>query len=169
MRHRSISPDTGTVSGYWNGCSSALRKRLAKILFLAAVSLVATLARAVTPQDLLAHPPTNYFNDYAGIIQSSSAAYLNDALATFVRGAGPHEISGWAALAILIFLLLFPVGIVFLAFRFGHMHRVRGSTGTGIGGHDAASSSDSGSSSGSDSDFSGGGGDSGGGGASGDW
>ena len=33
----------------------------------------------------MAHPPTKYFNDYADVIQSSSAAYLNDALATFER------------------------------------------------------------------------------------
>jgi len=85
MRHRSISPDTGIVSRYWKGCGFGIRKRLGQILFLAAVSLIATFARAVTPQDLLAHPPTKYFNDYADVIQSSSAAYLNDALATFER------------------------------------------------------------------------------------
>ena len=85
MRHRSISSDAAIVSRYWKGCWFGLRKRLGQILVLAAVSLIATLARAVTPQDLLAHPPTNYFNDYAGVIQSSSAAYLNDALTTFER------------------------------------------------------------------------------------
>jgi uncharacterized protein len=85
MRHRSISADTGIASRYWKGSWFGLRKRLGQILFLAAVSLIATFARAVTPQDLLAHPPTKYFNDYADVIQPSSATYLNDALATFER------------------------------------------------------------------------------------
>src|SRR5262249_45133703 len=59
--------------------------RFGQILFLAAFSLIAAPAGAITPQDLLAHPPTNYFDDYAAIIQPASAAYLNDALATFER------------------------------------------------------------------------------------
>ena len=254
-----------------------------QILFLAVFSLIATPAGAITPQDLLAHPPTNYFNDYAAVIQPASAAYLNDALATFERdtsnqvlvvvfpewptdlafddyaqdlfraakigqqgrdngvlilvsvkehkirihtgrgleGALPdalciriirddfspqfqtgnydegfrrglaaiiaaargeyrgngktvgqsshsHELNGWVVLVILILLLLFFGGIVVLAFRQGHMQRIRGSTG-GNGGRDTGSSSDSGGSSGGDSGFSGGGGDSGGGGASDDW
>jgi uncharacterized protein len=59
--------------------------RLGQIFFLATSSLIGAPAGATTPQDLLAHPPTNYFNDYADVIQSASAAYLNDALATFER------------------------------------------------------------------------------------
>ncbi|MBV9273617.1 MAG: TPM domain-containing protein [Verrucomicrobia bacterium] len=42
-------------------------------------------ASAVTPGDLLAHPPTRYFNDYAGIVTPAVAASLNERLATFER------------------------------------------------------------------------------------
>ena len=283
MHRCSISPGTGIDPGK-RYCPRRQTSTGSPAL-VALIWLVALSTRAVTPQDLLAHPPTNYFSDYAGVTQSSSANYLNDALATFERdtsnqvvvavfpewpadlafddyaqdlfraakigqqgrdngvlilvsikehkirihtgrglegvlpdalciriiredfapqfqtgnydqgfrrglaavlaaargeyrgdgttaaqrGAGPHEISGWAALVILVFLLLFPAGIVFLAFRYGHMQRIRGSAGAGSRGRDTASSSDGGGSSGGDSGFSGGGGDSGGGGASGDW
>ncbi|MBV8213043.1 MAG: TPM domain-containing protein [Verrucomicrobia bacterium] len=42
-------------------------------------------AFAVTPQELLAHPPTNYFNDYAQVVTPAAAVALNHTLADFDR------------------------------------------------------------------------------------
>jgi hypothetical protein len=52
------------------------------------MTLVALMASAwaVTPKDLLAHPPTRYFNDYAQVAQPASTTYLNNILANFERG-----------------------------------------------------------------------------------
>jgi uncharacterized protein len=56
---------------------------LLALLVLAAAFLVP--ASAVTPNDLLAHPPTRYFNDFAGVVTPAIAASLNDRLAAFER------------------------------------------------------------------------------------
>jgi uncharacterized protein len=42
-------------------------------------------ALAITPQELLAHPPKKYFNDYAQMVQPATATYLEKALENFER------------------------------------------------------------------------------------
>ena len=42
-------------------------------------------ALAVSPQELLANPPKRYFNDYAQMVQSATAASLESQLANFER------------------------------------------------------------------------------------
>ena len=58
---------------------------LLPLLFLGLVLLSATSALAVTPQELLANPPKKYFNDYAQMVQPTTAAYLENALQNFER------------------------------------------------------------------------------------
>jgi uncharacterized protein len=58
---------------------------LQRLLLLALALLPAASALAVTPQELLAHPPKRYFNDYAQMAQPATAAYLEGALANFER------------------------------------------------------------------------------------
>ncbi len=55
------------------------------LLLLALALLPAASALAVTPQELLAHPPKRYFNDYAQMAQPATAAYLESTLANFER------------------------------------------------------------------------------------
>jgi uncharacterized protein len=64
--------------GMPRGVSPLLALLVLTLAFLAPAS-------AVTPGDLLAHPPTRYFNDYAGIVTPAVAASLNERLATFER------------------------------------------------------------------------------------
>lgn len=54
-------------------------------MFLALVFLPIASALAVTPQELLAHPPTRYFNDYAGVVSASDANALNTSLVNFEK------------------------------------------------------------------------------------
>jgi uncharacterized protein len=64
------------------------RKTNALALLGLALTLVVswiTPASAVTPSDLLAHPPTRYFNDYAQVVRPATAVSLNDRLANFER------------------------------------------------------------------------------------
>ena len=55
------------------------------LVFLALVLLPIASALAVTPQELLAHPPTRYFNDYAGVVSASDANALNTSLVNFEK------------------------------------------------------------------------------------
>jgi uncharacterized protein len=54
-------------------------------LVLALVVLPIGSALAVTPQELLTHPPTRYFNDYAGVVSASDANALNTSLVNFEK------------------------------------------------------------------------------------
>ena len=281
MLRCSISAGTSVVSENWEGYRAGSLTAARWLLLMTLVAFMAS-ARVVTPKDLLAHPPTRYFNDYAQVVQPASSTYLNNFLANFERGtsnqilvvifpewptevvfddfaqdlfrsakigqpgrnngalvsvsikelkirnhtgtglggalsdalciriirddpapqfrtgnydegfrqgavmaavdgeyhgdgktaaeqnAHNHGISGSMALVIFVLLVLLPVSTVILAFRLGHMYRIRGSRGDRTGGGDAGGSSDGGSRSGGDSGFSDGDGDSGGG-ASSDW
>jgi uncharacterized protein len=65
---------------------SCIPKEVPLLLTLLVLALVFLApASAVTPSNLLAHPPTRYFNDYAGIVTPATAASLNDRLANFER------------------------------------------------------------------------------------
>jgi uncharacterized protein len=55
------------------------------LVFLALVLLPVASALAVTPQELLTHPPTRYFNDYAGVVSASDANALNKSLENFEK------------------------------------------------------------------------------------
>ena len=55
------------------------------LVLLALVFLPIASALAVTPQELLAHPPTRYFNDYAGVVSASDANALNTSLVNFEK------------------------------------------------------------------------------------
>ena len=55
------------------------------LVFLALVLLPVASALAVTPQELLTHPPTRYFNDYAGVVSASDANALNKSLEDFEK------------------------------------------------------------------------------------
>jgi uncharacterized protein len=55
------------------------------LVLLALVLLPVASALAVTPQELLAHPPTRYFNDYAGVVSASDANALNTSLVNFEK------------------------------------------------------------------------------------
>jgi hypothetical protein len=125
------------------------------------VVLVAS-AWAVTPKDLLAHPRTRYFNDYAQVVklaisgdpglpfragnydegfrQGLAAAddeYQGAGKTAAEQNAHNHGISGWTALVLLVLLVLVPVSTVILAFRLGQMYRKRRSRGDRTGGGDA--------------------------------
>jgi uncharacterized protein len=67
----------GRVDFFGNG--------LQRLLLLALALLPAASALAVTPQELLTHPPKRYFNDYAQMAQPATAAYLESTLANFER------------------------------------------------------------------------------------
>ena len=62
-----------------------VRGRFCLLTLLALVFLPIASALAVTPQELLAHPPTRYFNDYAGVVSASDASALNTALENFEK------------------------------------------------------------------------------------
>ena len=66
---------------------SSLASRLSHLtlVFLALVLLPVASALAVTPQELLTHPPTRYFNDYAGVVSASDANALNTSLEKFEK------------------------------------------------------------------------------------
>jgi uncharacterized protein len=55
------------------------------LTLLALVLLPIASALAITPQELLAHPPSRYFNDYAGVVSASDANALNTSLANFEK------------------------------------------------------------------------------------
>jgi len=61
------------------------RGRFNLLALLALVFLPIASALAVTPQELLAHPPTRYFNDYAGVVSASDANALNTSLVNFEK------------------------------------------------------------------------------------
>jgi uncharacterized protein len=62
-----------------------LRGRFVLSALLALILLPVTSVLAVTPQELLAHPPTRYFNDYAGVVSASDANALNRFLENFEK------------------------------------------------------------------------------------
>ena len=65
---------------------SPLTSHLSRLtLAFALVLLPIASALAVTPQELLAHPPTRYFNDYAGVVSASDANALNTSLVNFEK------------------------------------------------------------------------------------
>jgi uncharacterized protein len=67
------------------GALSRFRGRFCLSGLLALVFLPFASALAVTPQELLAHPPTRYFNDYAGVVSASDANALNTSLENFEK------------------------------------------------------------------------------------
>jgi uncharacterized protein len=67
------------------GTLPRLRGRFCLLALLALVLLPIASALAVTPQELLAHPPTRYFNDYAGVVSASDANALNTSLVNFEK------------------------------------------------------------------------------------
>jgi uncharacterized protein len=62
-----------------------LRGRFCLLALLALVLLPIASALAVTPQELLTHPPNRYFNDYAGVVSASDANALNTSLVNFEK------------------------------------------------------------------------------------
>ena len=62
-----------------------LRGRFVLSALLALILLPVASVLAVTPQDLLAHPPTRYFNDFAGVVSASDANALNRSLENFEK------------------------------------------------------------------------------------
>jgi uncharacterized protein len=87
---------SGETSGGWirtsrrksrttRGALPRLRGRFCLFALLALVLLPIASALAVTPQELLAHPPTRYFNDYAGVVSASDANALNTSLVNFEK------------------------------------------------------------------------------------
>jgi uncharacterized protein len=67
-------------------CLSPLTHHLSRFtLVLALLLLPVASALAITPQELLANPPKQYFNDYAHMVQPSTAAYLETSLENFER------------------------------------------------------------------------------------
>jgi uncharacterized protein len=82
----------GETSGGWIRTSGTPRGRRLAAFLLSRLTLVFALvllpigsALAVTPQELLAHPPTRYFNDYAGVVSASDADALNASLVNFEK------------------------------------------------------------------------------------
>jgi uncharacterized protein len=87
---------SGETSGGWirtsrrtsrttRGALPRLRGRFCLFALLALVLLPVASALAVTPQELLAHPPTRYFNDFAGVVSASDANALNTSLVNFEK------------------------------------------------------------------------------------
>ena len=67
------------------GALPRLRGRFCLLALLALVLLPIASALAVTPQEVLAHPPTRYFNDYAVVVSASDANALNTSLVNFEK------------------------------------------------------------------------------------
>jgi uncharacterized protein len=67
------------------GAVSRLRGPFCWLALFALAFLPIASALAITPQELLAHPPTRYFNDYAGVVSASEANSLNTSLENFEK------------------------------------------------------------------------------------
>jgi len=85
LRQYSMSSDTIVVSGRLLGLRPGYRAIWELIALFMFVAFLASASLAVSPNELLLHPPTHYFNDYAQAVQPATASSLNNALANFER------------------------------------------------------------------------------------
>jgi len=76
---------SGRISKTTRRALPRLRGRFGLLVLFALLLLPVAAALAVTPQELLAHPPTRYFNDYAGVVSASDANALNASLENFEK------------------------------------------------------------------------------------
>ncbi len=83
MRQCSISRERS--DGSLTTSRRSLKTAPTLLAFLALVLAPIASALAVSPQELLANPPKRYFNDYAQMVQPSTAASLESELANFER------------------------------------------------------------------------------------